>query len=201
MKCDKIDLWKSQGYYVINHRKAYPYALIVLVILVILNYLVGGKLLTANDSWWNSFLNPIVGLGTLFTAIAVWLGETTQDWRDSLPKKLTVKFFHKGSEVMRCEKAYLSGEGDIRALGQQIGLQMAGEQLKFKVAKVQTEGEKVEKDKKGYFLHYEAIFELTDLPNKLQHLGTKYLLWHDPFDSVEPIERILEKSNPNATTD
>lgn len=188
MQCDKLELWKTQGRYVLEQRKAYPYALAGLVALVFINLLVGGKLLTADNSWWKDFLEPIVGLGTLFTAVAVWLGETAQDWRGSLPKRLTVDFQHKGRLVMRCENACLAGEGDIRALGQQIGAQMAGENLKLKIPTVQTRAGAVEKDDQGdYWLSYQANFELTALPAKLQQelADGHYLIWRSPFDKVD----------------
>lgn len=189
MSKDQLDLLKAQSRYLINRRKAYPYALLALVIFVVLDYLLGGLILTSEASWWKTFLDPIVSIGTLFTAIAVWLGEAVQDWRGSLPKRLSVDFLYKGRLYMRCEKAYLAGESDIRALGQQIGGQMADTpRLDFKAAKVESTIGMVEKDAVGeYYMAYQASFELTALPAKLQNLDEgKYFLWRDPFDKAEP---------------
>jgi hypothetical protein len=54
------------------------------------------------------------------------MGQLRRAWEEYLPNRLTIHFYYNGREVMRCEKAHLTNESDIRALGQQIGMQMAG---------------------------------------------------------------------------
>ncbi|MDD5037492.1 MAG: hypothetical protein PHE55_22420 [Methylococcaceae bacterium] len=191
MNCNKLKLWKVQACYILKHRRAYPNALCGLVALLFLNYLVGGKLIGANTFWWNNFLDPIVGLGTLFTAIAVWFGEMNQDWLSSLPKQLTVEFYYQGRLFMRCENADLASEADIRALGQQIGGQMAAkdekskpELLLLKAPAIQYSDGKLNSDNTA--LCYQAIFELTALPEKLEQIkdDNVHLYWTPPFDHI-----------------
>ena len=205
----KLHLVRATIRHIIKHRKSYPVSMLLLLGLVAVNFCMGGRLLTASDSWWNIYLNPIVGLGTLFTAIAVWWGETSQDWRESLPKRLTVEFYYQKRLYMRCEHARLSGESDIRAFGQQIGLQMAAEKhdstqttdpakkheplrhLDFKVAAVESSVEDPQQVGKGdYFLPYTATFEPTALPPRLktlEHEGIDHLEWTPPFDEIKEI--------------
>ena len=77
---------------------------------------------------WNEIFNHVVGIATVIVAVAVWFAELTEEWREQLPKRLTVNFVYLNNKelktVMRCEKAHLSDIADVRALGQQIGSQL-----------------------------------------------------------------------------
>jgi len=106
---------------------------------------------------------------TLAIAALVWLGETMQDWENALPKRLTVSFVHEGTEIMRCEQAYLAGEGDIRAWGQQLGGQMAGVLLQFDPLIRQEPGSITSDPKTGKLIKlYAVTFRLTALPEAKQ---------------------------------
>ncbi|WP_077732698.1 hypothetical protein [Methylocaldum sp. 14B] len=181
-----------------SNRRMYFTAAMLLLAIIVLDFALGGKLLTEEDSFWNGFLDPVVGLGTLFTAFAVWWGEMSQDWRDNLPKRLTVDFLFNRRRVMRCENAYLAGESDIRALSMQIGAQMVKAQLDFKAAFVKSHGGEIRKSEDGGFeLHYRATFELTKLPEKLEKMSTgQYLSWCPPFDEVEV--KLIEEQEEDA---
>ena len=171
-------------------RRTYLVALGILVVMVLFDRLMGGKLLTAPDSIWNGFLNAVVGLGTLFTAFAVWWEEVGQDWRSSLTRRLSVKFVYQGRLVMYCQEAHLANEGDIRALSQQIGAQIAEiRQLDLKIPSVEFSTGEVTRSMSGEFqLHYTAKFELTNLPDKLKALGNdEYYSWTPPFDLPEKL--------------
>jgi hypothetical protein len=171
-----------------NKRRTYLYALVFLAAIVALDQMMAGKFLTAEHSWWKDFLDPLVGLGTLFTAFAVWWEEIGQDWRGNLPKRLTVEFFHGGRLVMRCEGAHLADESDIRALSQQIGAQIAGTQkLDLKIPSVEFgAGEVKPSSDSGFEMCYTAKFELTSLPDKLKMLEDReYFSWSPPFEKVE----------------
>lgn len=86
---------------------------------------------------WSRLVSPAVGAVTLVVSLAVWLGTETRAWVDRLPKRLNVIFKapfvgasgcpdqDKVISIMACQMAHLGGEGDIRALAQQIGAQMA----------------------------------------------------------------------------
>jgi hypothetical protein len=184
--------------YILKDRKFYICLIILLAALGGLDYLLSGKPLTDSASIWHRFVEPFVGLGTLFTAVAVWWGEISQDWLESLPKRLTVEFRYMGSLRMRCEHARLSSEADIRQLGQQIGLQMASEKqrLDFKVAEINYSAGEVQNGKDGKdYLSFTVIFDLTALPEKLRGMepGT-YLEWKPPFDG-EP-KTMADATNP-----
>ena len=115
--------------------------------------------------WWN-WLDPVVGVTTLAVAMVVWMGELRQDWENSLPKRLTVSFQYQGREYMRCEQAYLAGESDIRAWGQQLGSQMAGTPfLRFQPNIIQQPGKICRDSHTGAcYKHYFVTFFLTHLP-------------------------------------
>jgi len=133
---------------------------------------------------WNDFISPLIGITTLIVALSVWLAELRQDWRNDIPKKLTVIFRFHGKEVMRCNHAELSSEADIRQLGQQIGSQMAEvKYLKFKAPSVEQIKKEVSfTEETGFFMDYDVVFELTDLPELLKDLKpNEYRLWEPPF--------------------
>jgi len=92
-------------------------------VILVITWYVAPWAATPNNGWWQ-WMEPIACLSTLAIAILVWLGESVQDVENSLPKRLTVSFFLNGKEIMLCSQAYLAGESDIRAWGQQIGQQM-----------------------------------------------------------------------------
>ncbi|GJL72547.1 MAG: hypothetical protein NMNS01_17460 [Nitrosomonas sp.] len=191
--------------YALENRKILIFPFIFFIIFIIYEYQTSGQLLDLLEKSWNGDVGPLVGFATLFVATAVWVAELTEEWRNRLPKRLTVNFvyWHKDElkTVMRCEQAYLSDVADIRALGQQIGGQLAKNQyLHFRAPHViQLEG-KIEHSKIfrghydsqtgnikysqiGYFHHFTVQFTLTELPDKLKELlsESKYKCWTYPF--------------------
>ncbi len=159
---------------------------------------------TIKSDWWDKWLNPATGLVTLVVAIGVWVASITQEWEARRPKRLTVIFKIKENgkyrEVMRCNEAYLADAADIRTWGQQVGGQMVGNRsLQFEPFIDQSEPE-LKRDKKGkFYLFYQVIFYLTELPvpqerfikseaqrKKIEEgIKTKTLVWEpsegDPF--------------------
>ncbi len=103
------------------------------------------------DMW--DLADPLISLLTLGFAFFIWLGQLHRAWEEYLPNRLTVHFYYDGREVMRCVKAYLANESDIRALGQQIGMQMAeGEMLSFIAPRVEISPP--ETNSKERYTHY-----------------------------------------------
>lgn len=148
------------------------------------------------NDWWARGFEPLFGALTLLVAIAVWFGELRQDWIASLPKRLDVLFLYEGSPLMVCEHADLSSEADIRPLGQQIGLQLAGEQrLNFKAPSVRMKNKGVSKCSK--YVDYAVIFELLPKVHLGEQDGEKKspfevlwgsdhcVVWRWPFDAVD----------------
>lgn len=77
--------------------------------------------------WWGA-VEAIIGIATLAVAFLVWIGEFSENWEESLPKRLKVFYLYEGKPAMVCEDSVLLAEGDIRAWGLQVGAQIAGEQ-------------------------------------------------------------------------
>jgi hypothetical protein len=73
-------------------------------------------------------------LVSLITVICLWFLYAGSNWRNSLPKYLSVDFEYdkhkEGKKKIRmiCRYAPLTGEGDIRAMAQSIGKEMTGSQ-------------------------------------------------------------------------
>ncbi|MCS6860788.1 MAG: hypothetical protein NZT92_10775 [Abditibacteriales bacterium] len=140
-------------------------------------------LLIWGTEWWNWF-EPLLAVLTLGVAAFVWYGQKRAEWEEYLPNRLTVHFYYEGKEVMRCEKAHLTAEGDIRALAQQIGMQMAhNEQLKFVAAQVEVSAPILNQDehKQEWYLHYTANIYLTELPKALANSADRPRVWREPF--------------------
>lgn len=170
----------TRCWYVLVNRKNYIIALLILVVILLW---FGEGFITEPNSLWNKLFKPFIDLGTFIVAVMVWLGETEQDRRNTLPKRLSVSFMFDNRLLMRCEHAYLAGESDIRALSQIIGKMMAGEDLNFKAPLVRSNGG-VERRADGGTpeMHYEATIELISPPKKVQNLPPdEYLLWQPPY--------------------
>lgn len=129
--------FKAQFMYTLKNRELFVRFFVSLVFLVFLVFLtlpvfnenqIIEQILNFLENIWNRSVGPLVGLATLFVAIAVWVAELTEEWRNQLPKRLTVNFVYSVNDelktVMRCEQAHLSDIADVRALGQQIGSQL-----------------------------------------------------------------------------
>jgi len=128
---------------------------------------------------WQDWVEPLVTMLTLGVAAFVWFSQKREEWEEYLPNRLTVRFYHEDKEVMRCEKAHLTTESDIRALSQQIGAQMTEDpHLKFVIPAVEVSPPEL--DRHGRYLHYAASFILTELPTTLDPNAT--LVWKAPFD-------------------
>lgn len=91
---------------------------------------------------------------------------------------------------MRCNRADLVNEADIRALGQQLGSQMANgyRDLKFRAPSVKPTGGEVAHDSNGAsFLDYTVTFELTELPPDVR--AYECVTWNPPFEALERMPR------------
>ena len=118
--------------------------------------------------FWNDWLQPIIGLFTLLVAIFVWSSELREEWEDNLPKLLSVYFFYQDSPVLVCRYAYLSAEGDIRPMAQQVGLQMTSvKPLKFVPFIEQKPPDLMQDIHRKAYKHYRVRFNLTEMPDGL----------------------------------
>ena len=158
------------------------------LLLIVVDWFSGWQILDDLKARWNTDLDQIVSLATLTTALFVWYGEINEDWRNNLPKRLTVRFEDDQEHpklVMLCIKAHLSDVADIRMLGQQIGRQMCkNTDIHFRAPYIrQNSGEILYATETGHFLHYEVTFTLTKRPDDLP--SDKWKLWQAPFASVD----------------
>lgn len=170
----------------------------VVLLIIIYDFLTGWTALDTLKERWNNDLDQMVSLATLMVALFVWWGEIVQEWRNRLPKRLTINFQYVDENnniitVMECIKAHLSGISDIRALGQQIGMQMnKKQQLDFRAPFViQDEGIIQSDEEMGYYLHYHVTFTLTKLPENLSS-GT-CRVWQSPFDEANLIDKDISE--------
>lgn len=141
---------------------------------------------------WNDWIDPVVGFATLLVAILVWWGEARQDWLASLQCKLTAVFFLEGREVMRCERANLASEADIRALGQQLGLQMNHNQsLRINAPAIRSLHGEPEGNAQGeIYRHWTVEFPLLELPQVMSGAAMEeVLVWTPPFNEKPQLSR------------
>ena len=157
------------------------------------------------NNLWSPILEHYVTFGTFLAAFAAWFGSIKREWKEGLPKRLSVKFYYNNKVVMQCDYAYLSGESDIRQLGQQIGKQICGELLQFNIANIAWKEEPIIYDLSAYntevtsflkfpFRHYTVKYELSSLP---KYLSKNYLyIWKPPFDlDEEDLEKPTNDKN------
>lgn len=177
-------------FFILQQRKPNIFGIGVLLVIALFAYSYFGGLGGIND-FWNSYLNTLFSFATLMVAIAVWLGEAYEDWQTALPCKLTSIFIYKNQEVMRCDFADLSSEGDMRALGQSIGSQMCGgTQLSIKMPEIQRTGGELKTDLDGnVFRHFTIQFTLRNPPNEIK--DGYVLCWSPPFE-LDPELKLVE---------
>lgn len=152
----------------------------------------GNSLFQWLKSNWNNDSQAFVGWATLFVAIFVWMGEIRENWVKGLPRKLSVTFEYEGRPVMKCIRADLADVGDMRALAQQIGAQMAGiRDLRFVMPRVRQTGGGVEYEQGlGNFVEYKLHFMLNEIPATVDERVKRregYLLWESPFPAAPRI--------------
>lgn len=198
------------------------FAAIFVIGSIILLLFFPAKAKTITQQWDNMQL--WLGALTLFVACAVWLSEAQQEWKNNLPKRLSVDFKlvinnqendkldqdKRGRTIMRCKRAKLIGEGDIRALAQQIGRQMVNsyhicqneENSTGKTGKHQDldmipmlDEVSDEIDHNRRERHYRVTVRLTSIPKCLSTIPENMILyWKDDF-TILPQLKTCEDDN------
>ena len=117
--------------------------------------------------WWIR-IQSFLGVGTLLVALFVWYGKICEDWKNDLPKRLSVFFFYGSKPVIVCRYVWLAGVDELRTWGQQVAKQAAGNQVLDFSSDVEAKKPSlaVEKDG-GICKHYAVRFVLTKLPSSL----------------------------------
>lgn len=194
---------------------------VISTILLLLFFPTKAKTITQQ---WDS-IQVWLGALTLFVACSVWLSEAQQEWRNNLPKRLSVDFklvsnVQKNGEqvenqnnriIMRCNRARLIGEGDIRALAQQIGRQMVNnfhncqsrENSKSKskqhsdldmIPMLDEVSEKIDFKRKEK--HYKVTVKLTSMPECLYAIPeNKILFWEDDFTMLPQLKNYKNENS------
>ena len=133
---------KNVVLYMLKKRRPFLFFFCLILVTIVIDLYIESPVLKVNNpkdlrsGFWGGLLAHYITIGTFLAAFSAWFSSLFSDWRASLPKRLTVIFEHNDKKVMQCNYANLSGESDIRALAQQIGLQMASENLNFSAAKI-----------------------------------------------------------------
>ena len=80
---------------------------------------------------WES-VDPVAGISAFILSFIILYNQAYARWEESLEKQLTVHFreMENNQEIAVIERAYLSGESDIRPWAQQLGSQIFGN-MKF----------------------------------------------------------------------
>lgn len=197
----KIDNWirikKAQFAFAQQSRLVSVLFVLALLLILVIDWLSGWTFLDTMKTSWDDDISQLVAFSTLGIALSVWWSELIQEWRNHLPKRLTVEFViiknGKAIRVMRCEEAHLTEVADIRSLGQQIGSQLANadvpdQKLTFRAPYVkQTQPITKYEESLGFYQFYKVEFTLNNLPNGMD--PDTCLLWRHPFDKSD-IEKI-----------
>jgi hypothetical protein len=164
-----------------NHRKLFVWAIVLAVLIAFV------RIWHPGNGW--AILQDLITVLTLGVALFIWWTEQEEEWKKSLPKRLTVRFMFKDREVMRCEEAYLAGESDIRAWAQQLGGQMTADNRLSFFPTLEQNGPIVCYDKlvKCKYVLYDIKIILRQLPQILQVLWDSkesndgpFILWKSP---------------------
>ncbi|MBK9270717.1 MAG: hypothetical protein IPM48_03900 [Saprospiraceae bacterium] len=155
------------------------------------------------DSWWGKWIDPIVGLTTFLLAFFLWISRLRQNWRENLPKRLTVHFKLGDKYILTCHEAYLSAAGDIRAWAQQIGSQMSGARfLEFFPYITQLNPLVKIYNSESYIL-YEVTLYLKNFPDPNQEklmdtrILDEYKFWIDNRDDSPANKTGYDKPHPS----
>lgn len=155
------------------------------------------------EKYYDLFIDPIIAILTAIIALGLWFFQNYKNWKESLPKRLTVHFMYNGKCQLSCYEAFLSGTADIRMWSQQIGFQMIGHQnLSFypyidnKPARIMASHEIHETSKSETIMVYEVTFYLRDNEfSKRPDIKDKYIIWLDNSTKTgsENLELIIDE--------
>lgn len=165
----------------------------IAILMMILDFMGWSVISNYREKFWSQVISTYIAFGAFIFSIAIWVSTLFKEWKNSLPKRLSVYFVMDNQCLMQCNYAFLSGEADIRQTAQQIGAQIADLRfLNFNIANVQSKelnrvysGEDVNRyaDAKSMnypFRHYCAVIHLTSPPATLDKNCT--YLWQPPFN-------------------
>jgi len=152
--------------------KKYPFQLLVaflLFLFLVIASIFSTKIGEGKFYVFLEWIDPIIGFFTFTFAFFIWMLQIKRDWKSELSKRMTVIFEHDNKNILECKEAFLSGESDIRAWAQQIGMQMTGGiRLNFHpFPRMQKSSIEYDKVLKEFYQHYVVVFQLSSLPSKM----------------------------------
>jgi hypothetical protein len=144
---------------------------------------------------FSKFWDPFLGIaGTLIT-LGLTFYYVSRQWKESLEKKLIVHFENaNGDYIASCYNVNILPNGELRALGLQVGQQMLStQQVKFNPSVVERTSARPlavlgEDGKSKWIMMYEIIFKLTT--NEYNGGSAYYLIWNiNDLQKTEKIEQ------------
>lgn len=117
------------------------------------------------DRLWD-FVEPVVGIVTLFTTIGIFYFQAYKRWEDGLEKRLTIFYIlpdgNQELVLAQIENSYLGNKDDIRSWAQSLGAQIFGN-LSFDMywGEIQTQ---TIQDAKTWYKDYQVKIFLTENP-------------------------------------
>ncbi|GIX03565.1 MAG: hypothetical protein KatS3mg113_0571 [Planctomycetaceae bacterium] len=140
-----------------------------------------------------TWLEPLLGISTLFVAVWIFFEEGRESWEQQLPKKLNAIFIYENERIMECLNAVLTSEADIRQWGQQLGKQMNrldsnhNPELKlhpyFRLLRPQL----LKDHELGYYKLYEIHMYLSSKPEIIEKHNCKKFVRRCYMDDYEDI--------------
>lgn len=160
-----------------------------LVVCLLIAYWMGFSNILKNYTPHIQLIDGILAVVLIAISFAIWFEQMSDNWKEKQLKLLTVRFYYQGQEVMRCEKATLVGEADIRNWGQQLGKQMSKEFLSFQ-PNINIEKQplkylsKAEGGQDDFAVLYTATFVLMEQPKCLQAEEKLPLVWNNKGEKI-----------------
>ena len=175
--------WKSYFQYALKHQPVQIIIAIIAFLLIVLGVLFwselhlplffGDTISTSKSpmNWtdWSMRIQAVLGFFTLLVAVFVWIGEIYEDWKNDLPKRISVFFFNNDDPLIAIRYAWLAGADDVRNWGQQIAKQAAGNMMLDFRPDVDAKKPNILLLSNGTIcMHYEVCFKLLKLNDYLK---------------------------------
>lgn len=184
--------------------------IIVLLLIILVQYNAGKSPLPLSKNinglkLWTEVIDPLFGVAVVLITFGIWYNKNQKEWEGDLPKTLTVVFKYKEREVMRCVRAYLAGESDIRQWSQQIGAQMCTSKLEFEPFIKHFPPSPPVKRNGVWYLDYTVVFKLRTLPYPSVSLIPEKPILEDEADQeiieiINQENRVIQQKNREIDT-
>lgn len=143
---------------------------------------------------WELWLEAAITFSIVGMTVLIWYNEQRQDWENSLPKKLNIKYKYNGKDFCTVLNAPLSSESDIRTWGTSIAGTILNKKLSIKFSGFFIKKPQIDK-KKGTMIYNLDIFIDEPIYGISQNAEIVFLDNGevDKSSFKEPEENILER--------